>query len=107
MDRGFTISNGLGWSPDARTIYFTETPVRTIYAYDFDSAGGTIANRSVRLPVQRPLSCAFGGAGLDTLYVTTSIHRLTREQIAQQPLAGGLFAIDAGVKGMPEPRFAG
>ena len=34
--RGFTISNGIGWSPDDRTMYFTDTPSRRIYRYDFD-----------------------------------------------------------------------
>lgn len=147
MDRGFTISNGIGWSPDNRTMYFTDTPSRRIYRYDFDAASGTIANRrvfvevdpghggpdgmtvdsqgcvwsaqfdrwcvnrydsdgklerSVRLPVQRPTTCMFGGPNLDTLYVTSAAMGL-----AGQENAGGLFALDPGVRGLPEPRFAG
>jgi len=41
------ISNGLAWSPDGRTLYHTDTPTRTIYAWDFDAATGAIVNRRV------------------------------------------------------------
>jgi sugar lactone lactonase YvrE len=41
------ISNGLAFSPDGRTLYHADTPVRTIHAYDFDGATGAIANRRV------------------------------------------------------------
>lgn len=45
MDSGFTVSNGMGWSPDNRQMYFTDSTRRTIYAYDFDLRAGEIANR--------------------------------------------------------------
>jgi sugar lactone lactonase YvrE len=35
-----TISNGLAWSPDGRTMYHADTPQRTIRAYDYDPATG-------------------------------------------------------------------
>lgn len=63
--------------------------------------------RKVELPVERPTSCAFGGPDLATLFVTTSTMGLSPEALAGQPLAGGLLALDPGVKGLPEPRFAG
>ena len=63
--------------------------------------------RTIELPVSQPTSCAFGGGSLDVLYVTTSRQRMSAEQIAREPLAGGLFAFDLGIKGLPEPRFAG
>ncbi len=40
-------SNGSGWSPDGRTMYYTESFRYAIFAYDFDSATGAIANRRV------------------------------------------------------------
>ena len=45
MQRDVMCSNGTGWSPDARTMYYTESFRYTIFAYDFDSADGTITNR--------------------------------------------------------------
>ena len=40
-------SNGSGWSPDGRTMYYTESFRYAIFAYDFDAANGTIENRRV------------------------------------------------------------
>jgi sugar lactone lactonase YvrE/DNA-binding IclR family transcriptional regulator len=45
MDSGFTVPNGLGWSPDSTRMYFTDSFRRTIYVYDFDLLTGTISNR--------------------------------------------------------------
>ena len=39
-----TIPNGTGWSPDDKTMYFTDSPTRSITAYDFDAASGEISN---------------------------------------------------------------
>jgi sugar lactone lactonase YvrE len=64
-------------------------------------------DRAIELPVSQPTSCAFGGPNLDILYVTTATQRLSPEELSRQPLAGGLLAIDAGVKGLPEPYFGG
>jgi sugar lactone lactonase YvrE len=47
MDTGFTVSNGLGWAPDQKTFYFTDTFRRIIYAYDFAAQAGAISNRRV------------------------------------------------------------
>lgn len=47
MDAGFHVSNGLGWSPDDRRFYFTDSGARRIYVYDFDIEAGAIANRRV------------------------------------------------------------
>ena len=47
MDNGITVSNGLGWSPDQRTLYFIDTFRRAVYAYDYSRATGAIGNRRV------------------------------------------------------------
>jgi sugar lactone lactonase YvrE len=49
----------------------------------------------------------FGGPKLETLYVTSSTMGLSAEELSRQPLAGGLFAIETGIKGRHEHRFAG
>lgn len=64
-------------------------------------------DREIEIPAQRPTSCMFGGPDLSTLYVTTAIWDLKGEALERQPNAGGLFAIDTGVRGLPETRFAG
>jgi sugar lactone lactonase YvrE len=45
MEEGVRLSNGMGWSPDGRTMYYADSAPREIYAYDFDAAAGTIARR--------------------------------------------------------------
>lgn len=47
METGLTISNGLGWSPDSRTFYLADSPLKTIFAYDFDLESGSIEHRRV------------------------------------------------------------
>jgi L-arabinonolactonase len=64
-------------------------------------------DREVLLPVMQPTSCVFGGADLRTLYVTSATQRMSEADLAAQPLAGGVFALDVGVAGLPEPEFAG
>lgn len=148
-------SNGSGWSPDSRTMYYTESFRYAIFAYDYDPATGNIENRRtfaqisdedrkaggfpdgmtidaegfiwsnqvgvgkivrydpqgkveriVQMPVPRATDCTFGGADLQTLYITSARETMTPEQLEQAPLSGSLFAIDAGVKGQPSTPFA-
>lgn len=50
-----TVGNGLAWSPDARTMYCSDTKAHTIYAFDFDAETGNIGSRRVfaRFPVKQ------------------------------------------------------
>lgn len=64
-------------------------------------------DRVVDLPVEQPSSCAFGGADLATLYITSARVGLSEEALARQPEAGCLFSIAPGVGGLPLPPFAG
>ena len=152
MGSGYTVSNGIGWSLDRSTMYFTDTLRQVILAFDYDSETGAIENgrpfievpegegypdgmtvdsegfiwsahwggwkvmrydpqgkpvREVALPVAQVSCPAFGGAGLDELYVTTARKRLSEDDLRTQPLAGGLFRIRPGVKGQEEFAFKG
>lgn len=60
-------------------------------------------DRSLQVPVKKPAMCAFGGPGLDTLFVTSI--RPAGVDLADQPLAGGVFALNPGVKGLEEPAW--
>jgi L-arabinonolactonase len=64
-------------------------------------------DRVVEIPTLSPTCCAFGGQGLDTLYVTSSRLEMTPEQLAAEPLAGALFAFKPGVRGVVDAPFAG
>lgn len=150
IDSGFTVSNGIGWSPDGHKMYFADTFNFQIYVYDFDPESGGISNRrtfvdfrdkkdlpdgltvdraggvwvafwggwkvvrfdplgrvdeEIRMPVANPTSCAFGGAYLDELYITSARLGLSDDELAEQPLAGDLFRVRPGVQGIIEPSF--
>jgi sugar lactone lactonase YvrE len=60
-------------------------------------------DRSLAVPVNKPAMCAFGGVNLDTLFVTSI--RPSGVDLTDQPLAGGVFALHPGVRGIPEPKF--
>jgi len=45
LDTGFTISNGVTWTNDTKTIFFTDSLPRKVYAYDYDSAAFSISNK--------------------------------------------------------------
>jgi xylono-1,5-lactonase len=63
--------------------------------------------RYIPLPVSNITSCTFGGEALDVLYITSATKGLSCSDIARQPMAGGLFAVDAGISGLPANAYAG
>jgi sugar lactone lactonase YvrE len=152
METGLSTSNGLGWSPDNRTMYLTDSPLRVIWAYDFDLETGSIANRrpfvestdesgvpdgltvdaegcvwSARwegrrltrydpdgkemlilpMPVSHPTACTFAGPTLEDLYITSASLTLDKAGQRAQPHAGSVLVCRPGVRGLPEPLFAG
>jgi len=64
-------------------------------------------DRIVRLPVSKVTSCAFGGADLGDLYITSASSGLSDAEQEDQPLAGGLFAVRPGVRGREATPFGG
>ena len=152
---GITVSNGLAWSPNGRTMYWSDTKAHTIYAFDFEPVSGALANkrvfasfpvkqagqaldtyggrpdgaavdaegcywvamfegqrllrlspqgeilRELRLPVRCATMPCFGGPDLKTLYITTAREKRPEAELAAQPLAGCVLALDVDVPGLP------
>lgn len=149
---GITTPNGLCFDPSDTVMYFSDSALKVIWAFDFDAQEGVLTrrrvfcdltahpgmpdgaavdiegflwvacfgggqiirldprgrvNRAISLPVTKVTSLTFGGPALRTLFITTASGKLTARQLADQPLAGGLFAMDVDVAGLPQPKFAG
>lgn len=144
------IANGLAWSPDGGTMYWSDSHAKTVRRYAFDGRQGAISDardfahvdagvpdgaavdvegcywvanydggrvlrfkpdgtleRALHLPVSEPTMCAFGGADMRDLYITSARSGLSADEAQQQPLAGGLFRCRAPVAGIEVERFRG
>lgn len=93
-----------GATVDAEGCYWVTVPFR--WRVDrYDPEGKLM--QSIRMPTDLPTCCEFGGPDLGILYVTTAVLRRPADQLAGQSHAGGLFALDVGVKGLTLPAFEG
>jgi sugar lactone lactonase YvrE len=85
------------------------------YMWSAEYGGGRITryapdgrvDRRLALPVSQPTCCAFGGPDLSTLFVTCARAGLSAATLAAEPLAGAVLAYEPGVRGLPEPCYAG
>ncbi len=59
--------------------------------------------RTIDLPVPNITKCTFGGKTLNTLFITTAINGMPKEEQANFPLSGGLFSIDVEQQGFVYP----
>jgi sugar lactone lactonase YvrE len=50
---GVSVSNGLGWSPDGRTMYYVDTPTGGVDAFDHDPDTGELTARRRLVDVER------------------------------------------------------
>jgi D-xylonolactonase len=66
----------------------------------FDAAGVKVGE--VRFPCANVTKLAFGGEDLRTVYATTARKGLSEQELADQPLAGGLFTFRAETPGLPQ-----
>ncbi len=51
LDEGIHLSNGIGFSPDNKTLYYADTGVRKIFAYDYDAQKGAVSNKRIFVDV--------------------------------------------------------
>jgi sugar lactone lactonase YvrE len=71
--------------------------------------------RVIEMPIKSPTSCAFGGPDMTTLFVTSASIEfvdgswvyLDEAGFEKAPNAGAIFAIETGIRGLPEPAFRG
>ncbi|PUE11017.1 hypothetical protein B9Z51_01385 [Limnohabitans sp. T6-5] len=148
---GLLTPNGLGLSPDGRTLYLSDShpTVQKIWSFDLDAATGSLSNKrmfvdmndwpgrpdgaavdaqgdywicgndagqihafdaqgqwmqSLTVPMPKPSMCAFGGADLDQMFVTSIIPAQTPD--ATRGPSGAVIALQPGVRGLPEPVFS-
>ncbi|MBL4642897.1 MAG: SMP-30/gluconolactonase/LRE family protein [Flavobacteriaceae bacterium] len=141
-----TISNGIVWTKDGKTMYYIDTPTGVIKAYDFNLENSTISNgriavevhaedgfpdgmaidendnlwvgmwngnavaqynprtgklmSKIKVPAHNITSCAFGGENLETLYITSASVDMNTEERKRYKLAGSIFKVKPGVKGV-------
>ncbi|MBD2343493.1 SMP-30/gluconolactonase/LRE family protein [Anabaena subtropica] len=61
----------------------------------------------IKLPVQRPTSCTFGGEDLRTLYITSASVGMSEKEIDKSFYSGDLFAVETNLVGLPTYGFSG
>jgi len=69
-------------------------------------AGGRISEM-VHLPVSNVTKCAFGGARLNRLFITTARNGLDADALRAQPQAGGLFEVEVDYRGTAPAEYRG
>lgn len=95
-------ANGMGWSLDNRTMYFTESFRYAIYAYDFDAAAGTISNRREFATVDRSSGGFPDGLTVDAEDHVWSVHNAIGRVVRYTPAGQIERAIE-----LPVPRPCG
>ncbi|MFN3230714.1 MAG: SMP-30/gluconolactonase/LRE family protein [Alphaproteobacteria bacterium] len=78
LDSQIVLSNGPCFSPDGKTLYFSDSLARVVYAYDYDTDGGAIGPRRVHIDVGRDHDGAGDGATVDSegnLWVALVLNR--------------------------------
>ena len=89
-DTGFDLPNGLEWSRDGKTFYFTDSHKGEIYAYDFDPVTGEINNRRVFFSMDpkdgKPDGLIMDRSGylLSVLFDGSAIARITPDGVLER-----------------------
>jgi sugar lactone lactonase YvrE len=94
--RDVICANGMGWSPDNRTMYFTESFRYAVYAYDFDAAAGTISNRRVFAELDRASGGFPDGLTVDAEGHVWSVHNAVGRVV--RVLVGAFLAAKSSIR---------
>lgn len=70
----------------------------------FDPNTGKLVSK-IQVPAHNVTSCAFGGDNLDILYITTASIDMTADEKNEFSLAGSIFKVKPGVKGVKSTFF--
>lgn len=94
-----SISNGLGWSPDYKTMYYTDSKRYTVYAFDYDLETGDIANQRpfIQLP-ETEQEIVPDGLCVDAEGCIWSAHWNGWEVVRYSPKGEPLLQIDVPVQ---------
>ncbi|KAK8173870.1 hypothetical protein IWX90DRAFT_156539 [Phyllosticta citrichinensis] len=71
---GVHIPNGISWTKDNRTMYFADSPTKTVWAYDFDATTGNISNKRPFFTVQDENGVPDGHALDEDGYMWCAVH---------------------------------
>ncbi|WP_395700280.1 SMP-30/gluconolactonase/LRE family protein [Aquabacterium sp.] len=97
------LPDGMTTDADGR-LWIAHWGAACVTCHDPDTAAELLR---VPLPTAHITNVAFGGPAQRTLFITSARFGLDAAQLAAEPLAGALFAIDTEVTGLPANTFAG
>jgi len=92
MLSGLTIPNGLGWSPDGRTMYLIDSSPRVVHAFAFDPDRGTISEGRVLVTLAEEIGAPDGmtvdaaGDLWVAIYGGGRVHRYSPDGVLRQSL---------------------
>jgi sugar lactone lactonase YvrE len=70
----------------------------------YDPLSGSLIGK-VKVPALNVTACAFGGADMKQLFITTARKGLNEEQLQKYPLSGSLFYLNTEIKGAQMNKF--
>jgi len=108
MLQNIGISNGIGWSPDGKTMYYTDSLQYTIFIFDYDPATGNITNQRpwVQLPEDRR-GIVPDGLCVDAEGCIWSAHWNGWEVVRYSPEGEPLLRIDVAAQQVTSCCFGG
>jgi sugar lactone lactonase YvrE len=95
-------SNGMGWSPDNKIMYHTESFRYAVFKYDFDPDTGNVSNRAVFAEVDKSSGAFPDGLTVDAEGCVWSVHNAVGRVVRYDPSGKTVAVVD-----VPVPRPCG